>query len=119
MCFVTDMSKIRLAEKDIECFKIVRKGKKYCFKNCCFSYYQDFKYEYDKIYSSKSKWKLFLRWIFDIYVSDEAYHSYIYNPCPPYSPIRVVKCVIPKGSLYLIDEEGNEYVSTSIKVLKP
>lgn len=31
MCFFTDRSKIRLDEKDIECFKIVRKGKKYCF----------------------------------------------------------------------------------------
>ena len=32
MCFVTDRSKIRLAEKDIECFKIVRKGKNIVLK---------------------------------------------------------------------------------------
>lgn len=111
--------KIRLARKNIECYKEVRKVKNYYFKNCCFSYYQNFKYEYDKIYSNKSKLTLFLNWIFDIYVSDEAYHSYAYNPCAPDSPIRVVKCVILKGSLYLINEEGTEYCSTSIKVLKP
>lgn len=76
MCFVIKGSKIRLARKNIECYKIVRTGKSDCFKNCCFSYYQCFKYEYNKTYSGKSKLRLFLRWIFDIYVSDEAYHSY-------------------------------------------
>ena len=33
--------------------------------------YQDFKYEYDKIYSGKSKLKLFIRWLFNRYVSSE------------------------------------------------
>ena len=113
MCFVTDRSKIRLAEKDIECFKIVRTGKNYCFKNCCFSYYQDFKYEYDKIYSGKSKLKLFIRWLFNRDVSSEGYHSYTT------SENTNIKCIIPKWSLYLINKEGTEYVSTNIKILKP
>ena len=43
MCFVTYGSKIRLARKNIECYKIVKKGKNICFKNCCFSQYQEFK----------------------------------------------------------------------------
>ena len=118
MCFVTYKSKIRLARKNIECYKIVKKGKNICFKNYCFSQYQEFKYEYGKTYSGKSKMRLFLRWIFDIYVSDEAYHSYN-QVCYPVNPFEVVKCIIPKGSLYLISEDGIEYVSTSIKILKP
>ena len=113
MCFFTKRSKIRLARKNIECYKEVRKVKNYYFKNCCFSYYQDFKYEYDKIYSGKSKLKLFIKWLFDIYVSSEGYHSYTT------SENTNIKCIIPKWSLYLINEEGTEYVSTSIKVLKP
>ena len=113
MCFVTYGSKIRLARKNIECYKIVKKEKIFVF-----SQYQDFKYEYNKTYSGKSKLRLFLRWIFDIYVSDEAYHSYN-RVCYPVNPFEVVKCVIPKGSLYLINEDGTEYVSTSIKILKP
>ena len=112
MCFITNKSKIRLARKNIECYKEVRKVKNYYFKNCCFSYYQDFKYEYDKIYSGKSKLKLFIKWLFDIYVSSEGYHSYTT------SENTNIKCIIPKWSLYLINEEGTEYVSTSIKVLK-
>ena len=113
MCFVTDGSKIKLASKNIECYKEVRKIKSDYFKNCCFSYYQDFKYEYDKIYSGKSKLKLFIRWLFNRYVSSEGYHSYIT------SENTSIKCIIPKWSLYLINKEGTEYVSTSIKILKP
>ena len=113
MCFITERSKIRLAIKNIECYKEVRTIKNYYFKNCCFSYYRDFKYEYDKIYSGKSKLKLFIRWLFNKYVSSEGYHSYII------SENTSIKCIIPKWSLYLINEEGTEYVSTSIKILKP
>ena len=108
MCFFTDKSKIRIARKDIECFKIVIDESKYCISSC-----QRFKYEYNKIYSGKSKFILFLRWILNLYISYGAYHSYT-------TPEGTnVKCIIPKGSLYLINEEGTEYVSTSIKILKP
>ena len=113
MCFITNKSKIRLARKNIECYKEVRKIKNSYFKNCCFSYYLDFKYEYDKIYSGKSKLKLFIRWLFNKYVSSEGYHSYTT------SENTSIKCIIPKWSLYLINEAGTEYVSTSIKVLNP
>lgn len=30
-----------------------------------------------------------------------------------------IKCIIPKYSLYLINDRNTKYVSTSIKVLKP
>ena len=113
MCFFTERSKIRLAIKNIECYKEVRTIKNYYFKNCCFSYYQDFKYEYNKIYSGKSKLKLFIRWLFNKYVSSEGYHSYTT------SENTSIKCIIPKWSLYLINEARTEYVSTSIKILKP
>lgn len=113
MCFKTKGSKIKIAKKDIICYKEVRTIKNYYFKNYCFSYYYDFKYEYDKIYSNKSKLKLFIRWLFDKYVLSEGYHSYTT------SENTNIKCIIPKWSLYLINKEGTEYVSTSIKVLKP
>ena len=111
MCFFTYKSKIRLARKNIECYKIV---KNICFKNYCFSQHQEFKYEYGKTYSSKSKWILFLKWLFNEDINSEAYHSYI-----KHNMFTNLKCIIPKGSLYLISEDGTEYVSTSIKVLKP
>ena len=108
MCSYTKFTKIKIATKDIVCYKIVRKD-----KNCCFSFCRDFKYEYDKTYSGKSKLRLFLRWLFNKEVRYEAYHSYVSNVAAN------VRCIIPKGSLYLINDEGTVYVSTSIKVLKP
>ena len=56
MCFYTKGSKLRIATKDIECYKCVQK-----YKDHCISFNQEFKYEYNKIYSNKSKWSLFLR----------------------------------------------------------
>lgn len=86
------------------CYKIVRKG-----KDCCFSYYQEFKYKYNQKYSGKSKLKLFLKWLFNFPITSEAYHSYTYI-----SGGLTVKCVIPKGSLYLTDYNNLEYCSTNI-----
>ena len=95
------------------CYKIVRGKEKYC----CFSYYQEFKYKYNQKYSGKSKWKLFLRWFFDFVIESEGYHSYIDEWRNGY-PKANVKCIIPKGSLYLIDKASGEYCSSSIIILK-
>ena len=108
MCFYTKYSKIKIAKKDIICYKTVRKS-----SNGYFSIYQNFDYKCNKKYSGKSKLKLFIKWLFDIYVSSEGYHSYTT------SENTNIKCIIPKWSLYLINEDETEYCSTSIKVLKP
>ena len=47
----------------------------------------------------------------------KGYHSYVDDS--EISFFFKVKCIIPKYSLYLIDDRNTEYVSTSIKVLKP
>ena len=110
MCFVTICSKLKIATKDIECYKIVKTIR----KDYCISLNQGFKYEYDKKYSNKSKLTLFLRWFLNINVESEGYHSFVY---PTYG--SNIKCIIPKGSLYLINEAFNEYCSTSIIIKKP
>ena len=104
MCFITKGSKLRIATKDIECYKGVQKSKNYCI-----SLHQEFKYEYNKLYSNKPKWTLFLRWLFNDDVTWEGYHSYT-----PQHHEYDVKCIIPKGSLYLIDKYKEMYCSTSI-----
>ena len=103
MCFITKFSRIRIATKDIVCYKDVIREKDYCF-----SRYQKFKYKYNQTYSGKSKWTLFWKWFFNECVKSEGYHSYIHTYyCN-------VLCIIPKGSLYLIDKRAGEYCSTSI-----
>ena len=104
MCFVTTYSKIRIATKDIECYKRVNH-----YATFCISLHQKFKYDYGKKYSGKSKIKILFKWLFNEDITDEGYHSDI----KPF-PFPNAKCIIPKGSLYLIDPLSEEYCSSSI-----
>ena len=108
MCFKTKGSKIKIATTDIPCYKTVRRG-----DNGYLSMYQNFNYECNKEYSGKSKWILFLRWLFNDDITYEAYHSFTY---PAYG--LTVECIIPKESLYLKDYYNLEYCSTNIIIKK-
>ena len=83
------------------------------YSTFCISLHQKFKYEYNQKYSGKSKIKILFKWFFDENITDEGYHSDI-NPFP----FPNAKCIIPKGSLYLIDTLSGEYCSTSIIIKK-
>ena len=104
MCFCTKYSKIRIATKDIECYKCVEH-----YSTFCISLHQKFKYDYGQKYSGKSKIKILFKWLLNEDITDEGYHSDI-NPFP----FSNAKCIIPKGSLYLIDTLSEEYCSSSI-----
>ena len=104
MCFVTTYSKIRIATKDIECYKRVEH-----YSTFCVSLHQKFKYDYGQKYSGKSKIKILFKWLLNEDITDEGYHSDI----KPF-PFPNAKCIIPKGSLYLIDTLSEEYCSSSI-----
>lgn len=104
MCFTTKGSKLKIATKDIECYKSVLR-----YTNYCRSLHYEFKYEYDKVYSGKSKLALFLSWLFNDNITYEGYHSFVPNYC-----FGNVRCIIPKGSLYLIDKHKEHYCSTNI-----
>ena len=112
MCFYTKGSKIRIAFKDIECYKLMSKK-----DDCYVSVITDFTYKCNQIYSGKSKWKLFLKWLFNFIVTNEAYHSNVYKWNYSWH-YESVKCVIPKGSLYLVNELNGEYCSSSIIIKK-
>ena len=105
MCFYTKNSKIKIATKDIKCYKIVCKKSNYCIDVL----HGNFEYKYNKKYSNKSKWILFLKWLFNDNITNEAYHSYVIP-----SHLTNVECIIPKGSLYLIDHCGGLYCSSDI-----
>ena len=104
MCFYTRGSKIKIATTDIPCYKTVKRS-----NNGYFSIYQNFDYKCNKEYSGKSKVILFLKWLFNLDITKEAYHSYTYI-----SGGLTVECIIPKGSLYLTDYHNLEYCSTNI-----
>ena len=105
MCFYTKNSKIKIATKNIKCYNIVYKKSNYCI----YILRENFEYKYNKKYSNKSKLIIFLRWLFNDNITYEAYHSYIIP-----SHLTNVECIIPKGSLYLIDNCNRLYCSSDI-----
>lgn len=120
MCFITTEGVLKRAEKDIVCYKIMAKevrksdGRVAFFK----SYYQDFEYEPGVIYRGKSELNMrFCHW-FKLDIFKGGYHSYIYKCRPCDLNSVAVKCIIPKGSLYLENRIDGQYCSTAIKVVK-
>ena len=117
MCFYTRGSRIRIATKDIVCYKSAIIKTDYCISS-----FQKFEYKYNKKYSGKSKWKLFSYWLFNFHIESEGYHSFIESEVYrtyEYNYWQTVKCIIPKGSLYLINKLYGEYCSSSIIIQKP
>lgn len=118
MCFITKRSKLKIALEDIECYKIMDDVVQKATGEIAFfkSYYQDFKYEPGVVYKDKSKLNMrFCYWL-GLNMTKGGYHSYI-NPIDYWhegGPI--VRCIIPKGSLYL--ENDLCYCSTAIKVVE-
>lgn len=120
MCFITKGSVLKRAEKDIVCYKIMAEeiwksdGRVAFFK----SYYQDFEYEPGVIYRGKFELNMrFCHWL-KLNISKGGYHSYIYK-CRSWELNSVtVKCIIPKGSLYLENRIDGQYCSTAIKVVE-
>jgi len=136
MCWVTNITpQSKLAEEDIPVFKVVR-------KNSLLSYYTDYPYILNEVHTTKplkinhssvEEWKI-----------QEGFHSYsiecvtkivrtvcgrsikVYNSDKDdevlldyyeISSTCKLECLIPKGSLYYVNEWG-EYVSESILPFK-
>lgn len=80
----------------------------------CVSLYERFSYKLGKRYGGKSWLSLFLKWIKGEDIGGEGYHSNIKARDVSF----LVKCVIPKGSLYLINPLYREYCSSAIKIVE-
>lgn len=118
MCFTTRRSKLKRAKKDIVCYKIMAKAVLKSDGRVAFfrSYYQNFEYEPGVIYNDKSELNMRFCRLFGLTMTKGGYHSYKYE-CAVYDGDDiVVKCIIPKGSLYL--ENIYFYCSTAIKVVE-
>lgn len=128
MCFYTKGSKLRVATKDIVCYKFMgSKATSYLGMKRITGYISEcaqFFYKEGDTYGEKSKWKMFFHWLIKKNITKQGYHSYstatptIDCSLPWFGKYRpFVKCIIPKGSLYLHNIEDKEYCSTSIKII--
>lgn len=121
MCF-TKIDKYKIAEQDIEVFKIGRPfGARFC------SSIRDFYYEKNILYS-KSKWLIFKAKIRN-YLEGEVYHAFrtirmtknfsdVYHiGSRRFHESFIGKFIVPKGAIYWENDYRDEIASTQIKYL--
>ena len=131
MCLIVASSIPKIADKDIVCYKIVRRTK---IKGIYKSSFQEFEYIIRQLYTNNFDIKFANRVIrnlcpsyprLGIYAIEEGmFHSYV-SPLYPLEVITIpnwtmLKCIIPKGAYYYEGEfvKTPSYASSRIKILE-
>ena len=126
MCLVIKQLEPKIADKDIICYKLVKRTK---IKGIYKSSFQGFEYIIRQLYTNnldirfanKSIKRSFYK---RFYIIEEGmFHSYASNLYPILSPLpncALLKCIIPKGAYYFEGyfDESPSYASSQIKILE-
>ena len=127
MCLDINHLKPKIADKDIVCYKLVKRTK---IKGIYKSNFQRFEYVIRQLYTNnldirfanKSIKHYFYRCFYKI--EEDMFHSYISNLYPvilsPLPHCALLKCIIPKGAYYFegIFDYSPSYASSQIKILE-
>ena len=124
MCLVTIQLEPKIADKDIICYKLVKRTE---IKGVYKSNIQRFEYIIRQLYTNyfdikyadmliKKRYNLFA-------IENGMFHSYasnVYFILKPLQYCTLLKCIIPKGAYYFKGYYGNypSYASSQIKILK-
>lgn len=104
---------MQIAEKDLIVYKVVE----HIDFRSCVSLIYNFKYEYNQHYAIHD---IKIKKTKCCYKINEGFHSYKKIPqwlFRPIAPYRIVKCIIPKNSIYYING-SQAIVSNAIIILK-
>ena len=128
MCLVLTQLKLKIADKDIICYKMVERTK---IKGIYKSSFRGFEYIIRQSYINNINIKniidkIYLRLLSShfYYIEGGMFHSYpsylysvILSPLPN---CALLKCIIPKGAYYFKGESDNlpSYASSQIKILE-
>ena len=125
MCLVTTQLEPKIADKDIICYKLVKRTKT---KGVYKSSFQGFEYIIRQLYTNNIKiefsYKLIKpETIFGYFIEEGMFHSYASKSSPILSPLpwsALLKCIIPKGAYYFEGYFDNSpsYASSQIKILE-
>ena len=127
MCLDINHLKPKIADKDIVCYKLVKRTK---IKGIYKSSFQRFEYVIRQLYTNnldirfanKSIKRYFYRCFYKI--EEDMFHSYTSNLYPvilsPLPHCALLKCIIPKGAYYFegIFDYSPSYASSQIKILE-
>ena len=129
MCLYVTHLEPEIADKDIVCYKLVKRTK---IKGIYKSSFQRFEYIIRRLYTNNINIRFVnkivktwcLTYPYLMYNIDEGmFHSYKSNLTPILSPLpscALLKCIIPKGAYYFegyFDDSPN-YASSQIKILE-
>ena len=126
MCLDINHLKPKIADKDVVCYKLVKRTK---IKGIYKSNFQRFEYVIRQLYTNNldikfankimkhSFYKCFYK------IEKDMFHSYASNLYPILSPLpwcALLKCIIPKGAYYFEGyfDESPSYASSQIKILE-
>ena len=131
MCLDINHLKPKIADKDIVCYKLVKRTK---IKGIYKSNFQRFEYVIRQLYTNNLDIRFADKVIknlcpshphLNIYAIEEGmFHSYASNLYPvilsPLPNCALLKCIIPKGAYYFegIFEDAPSYASSQIKILE-
>ena len=126
MCLVINHLEPKIADKDIICYKLVKRTK---IKGVYKSSFQGFEYVIRQLYTNnldirfanKSIKRSFYKCFYII--EEGMFHSYASNLYPILSPLpwcALLKCIIPKGAYYFEGyfDDCPSYASSQIKILE-
>lgn len=100
----------KIAETDIVCYKNMYRSSNGIWISTCMG----FRYKEGNTYTEDSVPLKELDK--NVCLEDGVFHSYV-NDDRVYFTACCVKCVIPAGTPYWVDELGKEYASTAIKII--
>lgn len=129
MCLFMYHSEPKIADKDIVCYKLVKRTK---IKGIYKSSFQRFEYIIRRLYTNNINIRFVnkivktwcLTYPYLMYNIDEGmFHSYKSNLTPILSPLpscALLKCIIPKGAYYFEGyfSDSPSYASSQIKILE-
>ena len=128
MCLDINHLKPKIADKDIVCYKLVKRTK---IKGVYKSSFKEFEYVIRQLYINNFDIKFSYFLIKHIsmigspitYIEEGMYHSYANNLYPILSPLpwcALLKCIIPKGAYYFEGyfDDSPSYASSQIKILE-
>ena len=126
MCLFINNLEPKIADKDIVCYKLVKRTK---IKGVYKSSFQKFEYVIRQLYTNnldirfanKSIKRSFYKCFYII--EEGMFHSYVSHLYPILSPLphcALLKCIIPKGAYYFEGDfaDSPSYASSQIKILE-